>query len=163
MFTTVSKTNTFFPKKLFVFVSLFCSLEGKQKNRLTKTNNFFWKKSVCFGNCSSQPLTGHKRPPVMDQLQDATSSSSSSNTLSLLSSYTLSPLLSNNSSRSLMSVRSKTNLDNNSLFPSLSQSTKMARATQVKLNLPIIFFPFAIEIWVQCQKVSTIPHIKNGV
>jgi hypothetical protein len=45
--------HTFFPKKLLVFVSLFCSLEGKQKTRLTKTNNFSWKKSVCFGNCST--------------------------------------------------------------------------------------------------------------
>ncbi len=67
---------------------------------------------------------GHKHPPVIDQLQDATSSSSLSNTLSSLSSYTLSLSSSNNSSRSLTSARSKTNLDNNSLFLSSSQSTK---------------------------------------
>jgi hypothetical protein len=69
-------------------------------------------------------ITGHNIPPVIDQLQDATSSSLSSNTLSSLLSYVLSPLSSNNSSRSLTSVRSKTNLDNNSLFPSSSQLTK---------------------------------------
>jgi hypothetical protein len=39
----------------------------------------------------------------------------------------------------------------------------MARATQVTLELPNIFYPFAIGLWVLCQKVSTIPHIKNGV
>jgi hypothetical protein len=50
-------------------------------------------------------ITGHKRPPIIVQLQDATSSLLSSNTLSLLSSYTLSPLSSDNSSRSLTSVR----------------------------------------------------------
>jgi hypothetical protein len=99
---------------------------------------------VCLNNpCNDDEvidITGHEHPPVINQLQDATSSSSSSNTLSLLLSYTSSPSSSNNSSRSLTSVRPKTNLDNNSLFRSSSQSTTMARATQVKLNLPIIFF-----------------------
>ncbi len=39
---------------------------------------------------------------------------------------------------------------------------KNARATQV-INLPITFYLFVIGLWVQCQKVYTIPHIKNGV
>jgi hypothetical protein len=59
--------------------------------------------SVCPNNLHNDneviDITGHDRPPVIDQSQDATSS---------------------NSSRSLTSVRSKTNLDNNSLFPSSS-------------------------------------------
>jgi hypothetical protein len=33
----------------------------------------------------------------------------------------------------------------------------MARATQVKINVPIMFYPFANGLWVQCQKVATIP------
>jgi hypothetical protein len=108
--------------------------------------------SACHNNlCNNNEvitIMGHEHPPVIDQLQDATSSSLLSNTSSLLSSYTLSLLSSNTSSRSLTSVRSKANLDNNSLFLSSSQSTKMARATQVKLNLPIMFYPFAIGLWV---------------
>jgi hypothetical protein len=32
---------------------------------------------------------------------------------------------------------------------------KMARATQVKINVPIMFYPFAIGLWVQRQKVAT--------
>ncbi len=83
--------------------------------------------SVCHNNLPNNDEVmdhmGHECPPIIDQLQDATSSSLSSNTLSLLSSYTLSLLSSNNSSRSLTSVRSKTNSDDNSLFPSSSQST----------------------------------------
>ncbi len=78
--------------------------------------------SVCHNNLHNDDevidITGHDRPPVIDQSQDATSSSLSSNTLSLSSSYVLSSLLSDNSSRSLTSVRSKTNSDDNSLFPS---------------------------------------------
>jgi hypothetical protein len=123
--------------------------------------------SVCHNNlCNNDEvidITGHNCPPVIDQSQDATSSFLSSNTLSLLSSYVSSLSSSNNSSRSLSSVRSKTNLDNNSLFPSSSQSTKNAEATQLTLNLPILFYPFAIGLWIWCQKVSTIPHIKNSV
>jgi hypothetical protein len=69
-------------------------------------------------------ITGHDRPPVIDQLQNATSSSLSSNTLISLLNDISSLSLSDNSSRSLTSVRLKTNLDNNSLFPSSSQLTK---------------------------------------
>ncbi len=61
-------------------------------------------------------ITGPNRPPVIDQLQDATSSSLSSNTSSLSLSNISSLSLSNNSSRSLTSVRLKTNSDNNSLY-----------------------------------------------
>ncbi len=64
------------------------------------------------------------------------------NTLSLSSSNISSPLSSENSSRSLTSVRSKSNSDDNSPFPSSSQSTKMARATQVTLKLPTYFLSF---------------------
>ncbi len=78
---------------------------------------------------------GNKCPPVIDQLQDATSSLLSSNTLSLLLSYILSPSSSNNSSRFLTSVRSKTNLDDNSLFLSSSQSTKNCRSNSVDIKL----------------------------
>jgi hypothetical protein len=43
----------------------------------------------------------------------------------------------------------------------------MARATEniklVKNYVPIMFFPFAIGLWVQFQKVSKITHINNGV
>jgi hypothetical protein len=88
--------------------------------------------SVCHNNlCNDDEvidIMGHEHPPVIDQLHDATSSSLPSNTLSLLSSYTLSPLSSKNSSRSLTSVRSKTNFYNNSLFPSSSQSTKNGKS-----------------------------------
>ena len=88
--------------------------------------------SVCHNNLHTNykeiDRTGHKRPPIIDLLQDATSSLSLSNTSSLLSSYTSSSSLSNNSSRSLTSVRLKTNLDNNILFPSSSQSTKNCRS-----------------------------------
>ncbi len=98
--------------------------------------------SVCYNNlCNDNEVidrTGHEHPPSIVQLEDNTSSlllsntSSSllSNTSSLLSSNTLSSLSSDNSSRSLTSVRSKTNLDDDDLFLSSSQSTKIARATQ---------------------------------
>jgi hypothetical protein len=124
--------------------------------------------SICHNNLRNDDevidITGHKHPPVIDQLQDATSSLLLSNTSSLSSSYTSSPFPSDNSSRSLTSVRSKINSDDNSLsFRLHLNQQNMARATQVKLNLPIIFYPFAIGLWVRCQKVSTIPHIKNGV
>ncbi len=94
--------------------------------------------SVCHNNLRNDDEVidhmGHKHPPIIDQLQDAILSSLSSNTLSLLSSYTSSSLLSNNSSRSLTSVRSKTNLDDNSLIPSSSQSTKNGKSkSEIKL------------------------------
>jgi hypothetical protein len=96
--------------------------------------------SVCHNNlCNNDEvidITGHERPPVIDLLQDATSSLSSSNTLTLSSSYTtLSPLPSNNASRSLTSVRLKTNSDNNSLFPSSSQSTKNGKSNSSEIKL----------------------------
>jgi hypothetical protein len=40
---------------------------------------------------------------------------------------------------------------------------KMARENQVKINVPIMFYPFAIGLCVQCQKVAMINRIKNGV
>ncbi len=86
--------------------------------------------------------TGHKRPPIIDQLQDATSSLLSSNTLSSLSSYTLSSLWSNNSSRSLTSVRLKTNLDNDSLFLSSSQSIKNVKINSSEIKLAIYVLSF---------------------
>ncbi len=89
---------------------------------------------------------GHEHPPIIDQLQDATSSSLLSNTLSSLSSYTLSSLSSDNSSRSLISVRSTTWMIIVSFHLHLNQQ-KMARATQVKLNLPVMFYPFVIGLW----------------
>ncbi len=59
--------------------------------------------SVCYNNlCKNDEVivhTRHKHPPIIVQLQDATSSLSSSNTLSLLTSNTSSLLLSDNSSR----------------------------------------------------------------
>ncbi len=95
--------------------------------------------SVCHNNlCNNNEVidcTGRAHPPIIDQLQDTTSSLLSSNTSSSSLSYTLSSLLSNNSSRSLTSVRSKTNLDNNSLFPSSSQSTKNGKSVSSKIKL----------------------------
>jgi hypothetical protein len=93
-------------------------------------------------------IMGHNCPPVIDQLKDATSSLLSSNTSSLSLSYILSLSSSDNSSRTLTSGRSKTHLDNSSLFLSSSQSTKMAGASQLTLNLPILFHPFAIGLWI---------------
>ncbi len=95
--------------------------------------------SVCHNNLHNgnevSDIMGHGRPPVLDQSQDATSSSSSSNTLSSSLSYVLSLLLSNNSSRSLTSVRLKTNSDDNSLFPSSAQLTKKSRSDSVDIKL----------------------------
>ncbi len=70
----------------------------------------------------------HKHPPSIVQLEDNTLSSLSSDISSLLSSGTLSLLSSDNSSRSLTSVRSKTYLDNDDLFPSSSQSMKNGKS-----------------------------------
>ncbi len=95
--------------------------------------------SVCHNNFHYNDevidITEDKHPPVIDQLQDATSSLSLSNTLSLSSSYVSSPLSSNNSPRTLTSVRSKTNLDDNSLFPSSSQSTKNGKSNLSGIKL----------------------------
>jgi hypothetical protein len=96
--------------------------------------------SVCYNNlCNDDEVidqTGHKRLPSIVQLEgntlslssSNTLSSSSSNTLSLLSTNTSSSLSSDNSSRSLTSVRSKTNSDDDDLFPSSSQSTKISKS-----------------------------------
>jgi hypothetical protein len=102
--------------------------------------------SVCHNNlCNDHEVTaimGHNIPPVIDQLQDATSSLSSRNTSSLLSSYVLSPLSSNNSSRSLTSVRLKSNLDNNSLFLSSSQSTNNGKGNSSDIRIAKYFLSF---------------------
>ncbi len=88
--------------------------------------------SVCYNNlCNNDEIidrTGHERPPSIVHLLDDTLSLSSSNTLSSLSSNTLSSRLSNNSSRSSISVRKKTNTDDDDLFPSSSQSTKNSKS-----------------------------------
>jgi hypothetical protein len=80
--------------------------------------------SVCYNNlCKEDEVidhTRHKHPPIIVQSQGATLSSSLSNTSSLLSS--------DNSSRPLTSVRSKTNSDNDSLFPSSSQLAKNGKS-----------------------------------
>ncbi len=84
--------------------------------------------SVCYNNLHNNneviDHTRHKCSSIIVQLQVATLSLLLSNTLSLMSSDTSSSSSSDNSSRSLTSVRSKTNLDNDSLFPSSSQRTK---------------------------------------
>jgi hypothetical protein len=88
--------------------------------------------SVCYNNlCNEDEVidcTRHERPPIIVQLQDANSSLSSSNTSSSSLSDTLPSLLSDNSSRSLTSVRSKTNSDDDSVFLSSSQSTKYGKS-----------------------------------
>jgi hypothetical protein len=108
--------------------------------------------SVCHNNLHNNDevidIMGHGIPLVIDQLHDTTSSWLSSNTSSLLSSYVLSPPLSDNSSRSLTSVRLKTNSDNNSLFPSSSQSTKNGNSNSSDIKLAKYFYPFAIGLWV---------------
>ncbi len=123
--------------------------------------------AVCYNNlCNSNEvidLMRQEHPPIiLVQLQDATLSSLSRNTSSLSSSNTLSSLSSDNSSRSLTSVRLITRTMIVFFHLHLNQQ-KMARATQVKSNVPIMFSPFAIGLWVQYQKVATITHIKNGV
>ncbi len=124
--------------------------------------------SVCHNNlCNNDEvidITGHDRPPVIDQSQDATSSSSSSNTLSLVSSYVLSLSLSNKSSRSLTSVRSKTNSDDNSLFPSSSQSTKNCRSNSVDIklvNFVLSFCNWAMDLMSEC--IYNTPHQERCV
>ncbi len=73
-------------------------------------------------------LRRHESPPIIVQLQDATLSSSSSNTSSSSLSNSLSSLSSNNSSGSLTSVRLKTNSVNDSLFLSSSQLLKNGKS-----------------------------------
>ncbi len=64
-------------------------------------------------------------------------------TLSLLSSNTSSSLLSNNSSRSLTSaVRLKTHSDDDSLFPSSSQSTKNGKSKSSEIKRTNYVFSF---------------------
>ncbi len=109
-------------------------------------------------------ITGHDHPPVMDQLQDTTSSLLSSNTLSLLSSYILSLSSSNNSSRSLTSVRSKNNSEDNSLFPSSSQSMKICRSNSVdtKLaNFVLSFCDWAMDS--MSESIYNTPHQERCV
>jgi hypothetical protein len=107
--------------------------------------------SICHNNLRNDDevidIMGPNHPPIIDQLQDATSTLLSSNTLSLLSSDISSPSSSNNSSRFLTSVRSKTRTAIVSFHIHLN-CQKMARATQVTLQLPNIFYPFAIGLWV---------------
>jgi hypothetical protein len=102
--------------------------------------------SICHNNlCNNNEvidITGHDRPPVIDQLQDATSSLLSSSTSSSSLSEVSSLWSSNNSSRSLTSVRSKTNLDNNSLFPSSSQSTKNGKSNSSDIRIAKYFLSF---------------------
>jgi hypothetical protein len=123
--------------------------------------------SVCHNNlCNDDEVIdrmGHKGPPIIDQLQDATSSLLSSNTLSLLLSYTLSSLSSINSSRSLTSVRSKTNSDDNNLFPSSSQSIKNGKSNSTEIKLVNYVLSFCD--WAMGTMSENIDnnHIKNGV
>ncbi len=102
--------------------------------------------SVCHNNLRNEDevidITGHNIPLVIDQLQDATSFSLLSTTLSSSLSYVLSPLSSDNSSRSLTSVRSKTDSDENSLFPSSSQSTKNGNSDSSDIKLAKYFLSF---------------------
>jgi hypothetical protein len=101
----------------------------------------------------------HKHPLSIVQLEDNTLFSSLSNTSSLS--------LSNNSSRFLTSVRSKTNLEDDDLFPSSSQlmkNDKIYSKYKMSENKRANYvYSFAIGLWVQCQKVATITRIRNGV
>jgi hypothetical protein len=102
--------------------------------------------SICHNNlCNDDEvidITGPNCPQVIDQLQDTTSSSLSSNTSSLSSSKVSSLSLSNNSSRSLTSGRSKTNLNNNCLFLSSSQSTKNGKSNSSDIRIAKYFLSF---------------------
>jgi hypothetical protein len=135
--------------------------------------------SVCHKNlCNNDEvidITGHDCPPVIDQLQDATSSWLLSNTLFLLLSDISSPSSSNSSSRSLTSVRSKINLDNSSLFPSSSQLTKNGKSNSSDIRIAKYFYPFAIGLWVPfrrylqyltsrtvCSKIVGWKYIRNN-
>jgi hypothetical protein len=107
---------------------------------------------------------GHNHPSVIDQAQDATSSSSSSNTSSWLLSYVSSSWLSDNSSRSLTSVRSKTNLDDNSLFPSSSQSMKYCRSNSSDIRIAKHFLSFCDSaIGSMSESIYNTPHQERCV
>jgi hypothetical protein len=128
--------------------------------------------SVCHKNLHKDneviDIMGHERPPVIDQLLDATSSLLLSNTLSLSLSYTSSLLLSNNSSRSLTSVRLKTNLDDNSLFPSSSQSTKNGKSNLSEIKHANYFillqlgYGFDVRRYLQYPTSRTVCRKNNG-
>ncbi len=94
--------------------------------------------SVCHNNLRNGneviDRTGHEHPQIIVQLQDATLSSLSSNTSSLSASNTTSLLSSNNSSRSSTSVRLKANSDDDSLFLSSSQSTKIGKSNSSEIK-----------------------------
>jgi hypothetical protein len=124
--------------------------------------------SVCHNNlCNNDEvidIMGHDRPPVIDQSHDTTSSSSSSNTSSLLSSYVSSLLSSDNSSRSLTSVRSKTNSDNNSLIPSSSQSTKNCRSDSSDIRIAKHFLSFCnCAMDLMSESIYNTPHQERCV
>ncbi len=124
--------------------------------------------SICHNNlCNDDEaidIVGPNPPPVIDQLQDATSSSLLSNTLTLLLSNVSSPSLSNNSSRSLTSVRSKTNLDNNCLFLSSSQFTKNGKSNSSDIRIAKYFLSFCI--WamdLMSEGIYNTPHQEQCV
>jgi hypothetical protein len=124
--------------------------------------------TICHNNlCNNDEvidIMGHNHPPVIDQSQDTTLSSLSSNTWSLLLSYVLSSSSSNNSSRSLTSVRSKTNTDDNSLFQSSSQLTKNCRRDSVDIklaNFVLTFCNWAMDLMSEC--IYNTPHQERCV
>jgi hypothetical protein len=109
-------------------------------------------------------IIGHNRPPVIDQSQDATLSSLSSNTLSLLLSYVMSSSSGDNSSRSLTSVRLKTSSEDNSLFSSSSQSTKNCRSNSVDIklaNFVLRFCNWAMDL--MSEGIYNTPHQERCV
>jgi hypothetical protein len=124
--------------------------------------------SVCHSNlCNNDEvidITGHNHLPVIDQSQDTTSSFSLSNTSSCLLSYVSSLPSSNNSSRSLTSVRLKANLEDNSVFPSSSQLTKNCRSNSSDIRIAKYFLSFcnwAMDSMSEC-KYNT-PHQERYV
>jgi hypothetical protein len=124
--------------------------------------------SVCHNNlCNDDEVIAimeHNIPPVIDQLQDASSSLLLSNTSSLLSSYVPSPSLSNNSSRSLTSVRLKTKSDDNSLFLSSSQSTKNGKSNSSDIRIAkYIKFFFNWAMVLMSEGIFDTPHQERCV
>jgi hypothetical protein len=124
--------------------------------------------SICHNNlCNNDEainITGPDCPPVVDQLQDATSSLSSSNTLSLLLSNVLSLSSSNSSSRSLTTVRSKTNLDYNSLLPSSSQSMKNGKSNSSDIRIAKYFLSFCSwAMGLMSEGIYNTPHQEQYV
>ncbi len=119
--------------------------------------------SVCHNSLRNNDevidITGHNISPIIDQLQDATSSLLLSNTSSLLSSYVSSPSSSDNSSRSLTSVRLKTNLDNNSLFLSSSQLTKNGNSNLNSIKLAKYILSFCYwAMGLMSEGIYSTPH-----